>query len=110
MDNFYLREGKVIEYCKQSLICYCSKNSDESNAEKNLSSRGMAHGGFFDSIRNRDKGHLCHTLAKSFSAFCQYPENFQEAKLKSNGVISLEEETSTKQYNPGIVAWLLLFF
>lgn len=73
--------GKAIERCKRSLISHSSESSEDSSTEKNMSSRGMAHGVLEedkDSIRTWD------ILAKNLSAFCHYPENFYEAKPKSN--------------------------
>lgn len=51
---------------------------------------------------------MCDVSAKNLTTFCQCAENFSEAKLKSNGLVSLVEEIP--RHNIEFAAWLLLIF
>lgn len=42
-------------------------------------------------ISNCPRDHSCAILAKNMAAFCPYPKNLPEAKLKSSGLMALAE-------------------
>lgn len=45
---------------------------------------------------------------KNLAAFCSHPKNLPEDELKSNGLISLEEDVSRQLLHIGSVKWLLV--
>lgn len=81
----------------------------ETNSESNEDSGGLDHEvseGNTNSI-NWDRSHSYDILSNNLAEMCPCQENLYEAKLKSNGLITLMEEIP-RQYNSEFGEWLLL--
>lgn len=76
--------------------CSC-KNLGYSSADNSTESSGPIpeeSEGSKGPISNLTRGHSFDTLGRNLATFCPRPKKLPEAKLKSNGLIPLLEETS----------------
>jgi hypothetical protein len=74
---------EVIEYCKQRLKGYPSRNLEDHNIESNVECRGWGEEVLEGkNINNWAKSYYCDILAKNMPALWPYPKNLLGAKWK----------------------------
>lgn len=98
---------EILEGCKQNSTGSSGGSLEDPRLKRNLDSEGTAHEtsqGCGDSITKWDGGHSGHSM---LAVLRQYPENSNEAELKSKGLMCLVEKLS-RQESTEAVAWLLL--
>lgn len=84
---------KAAGCCRQHLTGYPHRSLEDSSGEGDGDCRGLAQKvskGSKDFHSNRARGHSCDTLAKNLAVFCLCLESLPKAKLKRNGITSLE--------------------
>lgn len=95
-----LRGRKAVECCKWGFLGHPSRSLEDIGAASHVDPGGPAQEVSEGNISNWARDHFCDIFAKNVAASSLYPEKSPEAKLKSNGLISLVEEVS-RQPNIG---------
>lgn len=69
-----------------SLVAHPSRNLEDSSAGTLWTMEGQLKSSEGTSVRNWAADCSCDVFAKDVAAFCPYPKNVPEAKLKSTGL------------------------